>query len=273
MLGKYDCPEFNTLVKGKPRFIVNPKKFDKDDPSKGIHLRLKSGYQIAAEHHHISRLRKTISDYLLDLYRVSDELQIEHLITSLQKYCTKADKQIRLKHKGSKEVINTPEFEAQYPQQFHHIRSMIDARNDAIVLYRSVTNSKDFKKLLPNPINFKVRFSTQELLVILGTMIQKDVLQVLEGKRPMRKQEIVKLLADYVGVLKNSGNEEIERSKSWDSITRSGISTYTGLEAYKEHFNNDFIVDFNEIWSDSQDDILGALLNALRKYSPTKKGD
>ena len=85
MLGKYYCPEFNTLVKGKPRFIINPKKFDKDDPSKGIHLRLKSGYQFPAEHHHNSRLRKIISDYLLDRYRVSEELQIEHLITSTSK--------------------------------------------------------------------------------------------------------------------------------------------------------------------------------------------
>lgn len=273
MLGKYDCPEFNTLVKGKPRFIINPKKFDKDDPSKGIHLRLKSGYQFPAEHHHISRLRKIISDYLLDRYRVSNELEIEDLITTIQKYCAKADKQIRLKHKGSNEVINIHEFEAQYPEQFHHIMSMIDARSEAILLYQSVTNSKDFKNLLPNPINFKVRFSTQELLVILGTMIQEDILQVLERKRPLRKTELVKLLADYFGVLKSSGRGEIDRSTDWDSITKSGVSTYEGLEAYKEHFNHDFSVDFNEIWSDSQDDILGALLNALRKYSPTKKGD
>ena len=273
MLGKYDCPEFNTLVKGKPRFIVNPKKFDKDDPSKGIHVRLKAGYQCPAEHHHISRLRNTVSDYLLDLYRVSNELEIKNLITTIQKYCAKTDEQIRLKHKGSKEVINIQEFKAQYPEQFHHIRSILDARNDAIILYRSVTNGKDFKKLLPNPINFKLRFSTQELFIVLGTMIQEDIFQVLEGRRPLRKQELIKLLADYVGVLKSSGKGEIDRSIDWDLITKSGVSTYEDLEAYKSHFDSDFSVDFNEIWSDSPNDNLGALLNALRKYSPTKKGD
>ena len=272
MIDKYNCPDFHTLVSGKPRFIVNPEEFEKHDPSSGILIQLTASHQCEATHYQISRLRKSISSYLLEQYGALNEQELQHLINALQEQCAHVDQGIRLKTRDSKE-IDPNKFRELYSEEYNHIVSIMEARYDAILQYKSVTNSKDFRSLLPSPINFKTRFSTEELLVIVGTMIQKDVLQVLEGKRPMRKQEIVKLLSDYVGVLKNSGNEEIERSKSWDSITRSGVSTYTGLEAYKDHFKGDFSVDLNEIWSDSQGDNLGALLNALRKYSPTKKGD
>lgn len=272
MINKYNCPDFYTLVSGKPRFIVNPEEFEKDDPSSGILLQLTASNQCEATHYQISRLRKSISGYLLEQYGALNEQELQHLINALQERCAHVDQGIRLKTNDSEE-IDLNEFRKLYSEQYSHIVSIMEARNDAILLYRSVTNSKDFKSLLPSPINFKTRFSTEELLVIVGTMIQKDVLQVLEGKRPMRKQEIVKLLADYVGVLKNSGNvEEMNRLTSWNSITRSGVSTYTGLEAYKEHFKSDFSVDDDEMWQDDDSDI-GTLLTALNKFSKTKKGD
>ena len=271
MIDKYNCPDFHTLVSGKPRFIVNPEEFEKNDPSSGILIQLTASHQCEATHYQISRLRKSISSYLLEQYGVLNEQQLQHLINTIQERCARVDRDIRLKTSDSEE-IDPNKFRELYSEQYRHIVSIMEARNDVILLYRSVTNSKDFKNLLPSPINFKTRFTTQELLVIVGTMIQKDVLQVLEGKRPMRKQEIVKLLADYVGVLKNSGNGDMERLQSWDSITRSGVSTYTGLEAYKDHFKGDFSVDYDEIWLDD-DSTLGILLKALTKLSKTKKGD
>lgn len=267
MLGKYDCPEFNTLVKGKPRFIVNPKKFDKDDPSKGIHLRLKSGYQIPAEPHHISRLRKTISDYLLDRYRILNETQLQDLIDSLQEHCAKADQKIRLKLRGSKEGINSTEFETLYPNQYKHIATIMEARENVILQYKSVTNSKDIESLLVKPINFKVRFTAEELLVILGTMIQKNILQVLEIKREISKKQLSKLLADYVGILTN----RTDLSVDWDMIDIRHVSTFERQNAYKDHFDGNFRVDDDEIWINDESD-LGNLLTALLKYSPTKKG-
>ena len=271
MIDKYNCPDFHTLVSGKPRFIVNPEEFEKNDPSSGILIQLTASHLCEATHYQISRLRKSISSYLLEQYGALNEQQLQHLINAIQERCASVDQVLRLKTSNSEE-IDPNKFRELYPEQYSHIVSIMEARNDAILQYRSVTNSKDFKNLLPSPINFKTRFTTQELLVIVGTMIQKDVLQVLEGKRPMRKQEIVKLLADYVGVLKNSGNGDIERLQSWDSITRSGVSTYTGLEAYKDHFRGDFSVDDDEIWLDDDSDI-GTLLKAMSKFSLTKKGD
>jgi hypothetical protein len=272
MIDKYNCPDFHTLVSGKPRFIVNPEEFEKNDPSSGILIQLTASHLCEATHYQISRLRKSISSYLLEQYGVLNEQQLQHLINAIQERCARVDQVLRLKTSDSEE-IDPNKFRELYSEQYSHIVSIMEARNDAILQYRSVTNSKDFKNLLPSPINFKTRFSTEELLVIVGTMIQKDVLQVLEGKRPMRKQEIVKLLADYVGVLKNSGNDEkMNRSKSWNLITRSGVSTYTGLEAYKEHFKYDFSVDDDEIWLDDNSDI-GTLLTALNKFSLTKKGN
>lgn len=271
MINKYNCPDFHTLVSGKPRFIVNPEKFEENDPSSGILVQLTASHQCEATHYQISRLRKSISGYLLEQYGALNEQELQHLINALQERCAHVDQGIRLKTNDSEE-IDLNEFRKLYSEQYSHIVSIMEARNDAILQYRSVTNSKDFRSLLPSPINFKTRFTTQELLVIVGTMIQKDVLQVLEGKRSMRKQEIVKLLADYVGVLKNPGSGDIERLKSWDLITRSGLSTYTDLEAYKDHFKGDFSVDEDEIWLDD-DSTLGTLLTALIKLSRAKKED
>jgi hypothetical protein len=268
MLGKYDCPEFNTLVKGKPRFIVNPKKFDKNDPSKGIHVRLKTGYQCPAEHHHISRLRQATSDYLLNRYRVLNESQITRLIKSLNKHCNKADNRIRIIEKSTKLSLNLHDFKKAYPEQFRHILEISEARDRIILQYKSVTNSKDIESLLVKPIKFKIRYTTEELLVILGTMIQKDVLQVLELERRISKKELCKLLADYVGIVP----KKTDRSIDWKTIETPHVASYERQNVYRDHFNQDFSVEFDELWADDDTDI-GILLKALIKFSPTKKGD